>query len=265
MINLQEIISRTRFILSGAPKRRDVFKLINGKNSTKEIAKKTGRSLSSILQDIEKLKDLEIIQEKKIYDTVVKKEGASVFEKTSLIKHIPDTYFNDVANTAKLVKKEDNKTHKFKNISSIHIPNEKEILDICNNGENQLYEFKSPGTKMENLSKEIAAFLHTKNGGILFYGIDDSGTIVGSDISRQDFDQRIQNSIRNTIKPHPIIDIKDKNVYGAKIMLILIPPWNRKNFYQFTKSEKYLIRRGTNRFVISPEELEKLKKGKYVV
>lgn len=64
MPDLQELISRARFIFSGAPKRLDVFKLINGKNSTKDIAKKTGRSLSSLLQDVEKLRDLELIQEK---------------------------------------------------------------------------------------------------------------------------------------------------------------------------------------------------------
>jgi len=265
MTNLQEIISRARFIFSGAPKRKDVFRLINGKNSTKEIAKKTGRSLSSVLQDIEKLRDLEIIQEKKSNGAILKKEGASVFEKTPLIKHVPDSYFNDIADTTKFVKKGDKKIRKIKKVSNMHIPNEKEILDICNNGENQFFEFKSPGTKMENLSKEIAAFLNTKNGGILFYGIDDSGTIVGSDINRQDFDQRIHNSVRNTIRPHPNIDVKDKNVFGAKIILILIPPWDKKSIYQYEKSGRYLIRRGTNRFAVSPEELNKLSKGKYVV
>lgn len=186
-------------------------------------------------------------------------------KKNSLIKHVPDSYFSNVADTTKFIKEKVSKISRIKNISPLHLPNESEILDICKKGEDQLYEFKSPGIKMEDLSEEIAAFLHTKNGGIIFYGIDDNGTILGSDIKRQDFDQRIHNSIRNTINPPPNADIKDKDVMGAKIILILIPPWDRKNLYQFTKKGRYLIRKGTNKFAVSPEELKKLSKGEYVV
>jgi len=265
MADLQELISRARFILSGAPKRFDVFNLINGKNSTKDIAKKTGRSLSSVLQDIEKLRDLELIKEKQANNIPIKKDGASVFEKTPLIKHVSDSYFRDVADTTKFVKEKVSKISKAKKVSAIHVPIETEILDICKKGEDQLYEFKSLGTRMEDLSEEIAAFLHTKNGGILFYGVDDSGTILGSDIKRQDFDQRIQNSIRNTINPCPNVDIKDKDVMGVKIILTIIPPWDRKSLYQFTKKGRYLIRKGTNKFAVSPDELKKLSRGEYVV
>lgn len=61
MANLQETILRARFIFSNAPKRYEVFRNINGKNSTKDIAIKTTRSLSAVCQDIEKLKDFELI------------------------------------------------------------------------------------------------------------------------------------------------------------------------------------------------------------
>lgn len=265
MTDLQELISRARFIFSGAPKRFDLFKLINGKNSSKDIANKTGRSLSSVLQDIEKLRDLKLIQEKQANNIPIKKDGASIFEKTPLIKHVPDSYFKDVVDTTKFMKEKVKKIGKTKKISSLHTPTETEILDICKKGENQLYEFKLPGIKMEDLSEEIAAVLHTKNGGIIFYGVDDNGTIIGSDIKRQDFDQRIHNSIRNTINPPPNIDIKDKDVMGIKIILIIIPPWDRKSLYQFTKKGRYLIRKGTNKFAVSPDELKKLSKGEYVV
>lgn len=46
-----------------------------------KISQKTGRSLSSLLQDVEKLRDLELIQEKKSNNIALKKDGASVFEK----------------------------------------------------------------------------------------------------------------------------------------------------------------------------------------
>jgi hypothetical protein len=265
MADLQELISRARFIFSSAPKRFDVFNLINGKHSTKDLANKTGRSLSSVLQDIEKLKDLELVHEKQDRKGPLKKEGASVFEKTSLIKHVPDSYFKDVADTRRLIKKKVSKAIRPQQLTSIHIPSENEILDICTYGESQLYEFKSPDAKMEDISEEIAAFLHTKKGGIILYGIDDSGTILGSNIKRQDFDQRIHNSIRNTINPSPNVDIIEKDVMGAKIILVIIPPWDRKSLYQYTKKGRYLIRKGTNKFALQPDELKKLSQGIYVV
>jgi len=265
MADLQELILRARFIFSGAPKRFEVFNLINGKNSTKDVAKRTGRSLSSVLQDIEKLKDLELIQEKQDSAGFVKKEDASVFEKAPKIKHVPDSYFKDVADTSKLVKKKVSKIARPQKLTSVHIPSENEILDICKEGENQFYEFKSPSTKMEDISEEISAFLHSRNGGIIFYGIDDGGTVLGSDLKRQDFDQRIHNSIRNTINPSPNIDIKEKDVMGAKVILVIIPPWDRRSLYQYTKKGRYLIRKGTNKFALQPDELKKLSKGIYVV
>lgn len=262
MISLQELITRGRFIFSGAPKRLEVFKLINGKLSTKEISKKTGRSLSSVLQDIEKIRDLELIEKKRNKDGIIKKDGAGVYGKNPVIKHVPIIYFSGVTKIKTTSAKKESKQKKKK--SGIHIPNEKEILDICRNGEDQLYEFKSPGTKMETISEEIAAYLHTKKGGIIFYGVDDNGAIIGSDLKRQDFDQRIQNSIRNTISPSPNIIIKEKKVMGYNIILIIIPPWDKSNIYQFTKKDRYLIRKGSNKFALKPNEIKKLVKGDYV-
>lgn len=266
MAELQELIFRGRFILSGAPKRFEVFKFINGKKSTKEIARKTGRSLSSVLQDIEKLKSMELVKEKKDNKrNIFKKEGATVYEKTPLIKHVPISYFQDVAETSRLIKKVAIRKNKNAKLAAIHVPSEKEILDICKNGEDQLYEFKAPGTEPSKIAKEIAAFLHTKNGGIVFYGIDDDGPIIGCDIKRQDFDQRIQNSIRNTLSPQPNIETKEKKVMGSKVIMIIIPPWDKRTLYQYTKDDRYYIRKSTNVFALQPDEIKKLSRGEYIV
>jgi len=267
MVTLQELISRGRFIFSGAPKRSQVFKLINGKLSAKEIARKVGRGHSSVLQDMEKFRDFELIKERKgKAGSVLKKNGSTVFEKTPLAKHIPDHFFEPVANTAILSKKGISKKIKVSTQKKIHIPSDIEILDICGKyGEDQLYEFKSPGTSTEKITKEIAAFSHTRNGGMVFYGVDDDGIIIGSDLKRQQFDQKIQNSVRNTISPTPNIEIKERKVMGSIILLIIIPPWDRKAIYQYTKDGRYYIRRGTNVFALKPDEIKKLSKGEYVI
>ncbi|MEM2982198.1 MAG: putative DNA binding domain-containing protein [Nitrososphaerota archaeon] len=266
MVDPQELVSRGRFIFSGAPKRLEVFKLVNGKRSTKEIARKTRRSLSSVLHDIQKLRDMELIRERKDANgNTVKKQGAVIYEKTPSVKHIPLSYFQDVAETSKLVKKPYIRQGRAPKRPTIHIPTENEILDICRSGEDQLYEFKSPGTDADKITKEIAAFLHTKNGGIIFYGVDDDGSILGTDMRRQALDQKIQNSVRNTISPPPNIEIKDRKVMRSVILLVVVPPWDRKTIYQYTKDGRYYIRKGTNVFALKPDEIKKLSRGEYIV
>lgn len=266
MVELRELISRGRFIFSGAPRRFEIFRLINDKRSTKEIAKKIGRSLPSVLNDTKKLKDMGLIEEKRDKEgNVIRKERAVIYKKISLIKHVPLSYFRDVAETSKLVKETPIRKVKGTKLPTIRVPSENEILDISKHGEDQLYEFKLPGTKTPKITKEIAAFLHTKNGGIIFYGIDDEGIIIGSDIRRQEFDQKIQNSIRNTISSSPSVIIKERNVMGSKIIMIIIPPWDRKTLYQYKKTEKYLIRKGTNIFAVKPSEMKKLSRGKWII
>ena len=98
--------------------------------------------------------------------------------------------------------------------------------------------------------------LNTKSGGLVFYGVDDNGTITGTDVSRQRLDQPLQNSIKNSISPAASVTLKSVSVMGSEILVILVPPWNRRDVYQF--DEKVLIRKGTNVFAARPEELKKL-------
>jgi hypothetical protein len=265
-MELQELISRGRFLFAGAPKRLEVFKLINGKRSTKEIALKSGRGFNAALNDIKKFNDMGLIRPKrKNNGEILRKDGCIVYEKVPLLRHVPISYFEKSpkiksAINQKIISKEAKK-HK---ISPISIPSETEILDICKHGEDQTYEFKAPGVEISKITKEIAAFLNTKKGGLIFYGIDDDGYIIGADLRRQNFDQALQNSIRNTISPQPNIEIEEKDVLGHKVLIILIPPWDRKNIYQYKMDGRIYIRKGTNNFVATPEELKKLAKGEYV-
>lgn len=84
-------------------------------------------------------------------------------------------------------------------------------------------------------------------------------------MDRQEFDQRIQNSIRNTISPQPNIKVEDCNVLGTLVILIISPPWDKKTVYQYTRNEKYYIRKGTNVFTLKPEEMKKLHNRNYII
>lgn len=264
-MNLQELIARGRFIFSGANARLDVFKQLNGKNTAKEIARKTGRSQASVLNDIKVMKDMGLILEKKKDGKIVKKDGANVYKKDPVLLHVPVSYFKE---EDKNISKNYPKKGKFSRKGqqkprTIAVPGEKGILYISNEGEDQLYEFKQAGVDVSKMSKEVAAFANTKSGGLLFYGLEDDGTIAGVDKTRQVFDQEVQNSIKNTITPSLVVQIKKVKVLGQTVFVVSIPAWNKNVVYQY-RGRVYL-RKGTNVFIATPEELKDLHKGKPVV
>ncbi len=106
------------------------------------------------------------------------------------------------------------------------------------------------------MTKEIAAFANTKLGGLVFYGVEDDGTITVSDKRKQELDQSLQNSVRNAISPSLTINIEEKDILGYQIIIIQIPAWNKKDVYHY--EGRVYIRRGTNVFMAKPEDSKKL-------
>lgn len=261
-MEIQELVARGRILFSGAPARLEVFKLVNGKRSARELSIKLGRSANAILNDLLKMKDLELIFPKMDKDgEVIKRANSIVYEKAPLIRHIPISYFSDYTKIAKqsVKAKALGVKAKFRKLPSLQMPSEAEILDICRHGEDQIYEFKAAGTDIQKLTKEGAAFANTKLGGIIFYGVEDDGTIAGTDKRKQELDQPLQNSIRNAVSPSLVVDMAEKDVLGHKVILIRIPAWNRKDVYQY--EGRVYMRLGTNAFIAKPEQTKKLHKG----
>ena len=263
-MEIQELIARGRIIFVGAPKRLQVFAYINGKRNAKDIAIKVGKPVIPTLDDIRKIRDMGLITPKKDgKGNIIKKEGSTVYEKVSPLRHISISYFKDPIKAQKEYGKRDKKS-KQKKFSTLSLPSEMEIIKILNDGEDQLYEFKEPGIENRKITKEITAFLNTKMGGFIFYGVDDDGVIIGTDKRRQDLDPPIQNSIKSCISPPPPpILIKEKDVLGKRIIIIIVSPWNRKEVYHY--EGRVLIRKGTTVLTASPQESKKLHNGEYVI
>jgi predicted HTH transcriptional regulator len=253
--------------MADAPERIAVFDLVNGKMTAKDIAKRTKRHVNNVRRDLSLLSDSGIIIQIEKDDKPFKKDGFAIYDKVPLARTIPLRYFTGLSkNTTRFDSKEQkpikNKKQRQK-LDSLKTPSEQEILDIAKDGENQIYEFKSQGVDIRKLTKEIAAMLNTKQGGQIFYGISDDGTIEGSDLTAQKLDQPLQNSVRSSISPPATIRIEKINVMGSEILVITIPPWDKKHVYMF--DEKVLIRRGTNVFAAKPEDLKTLHSGVAVV
>lgn len=269
MLNLQELITRARFVFSDAPGRLEVFKLVNGKRSTKEIATTTKRNVNNIRRDLSLLSDVGLIAPKTNSDgEPTKKAGFPVYEKVPLARAIPARYFTGPAkvtgsqSVASPTTKRPNKG-RVRSVATLKVPSENEILDIVKNGEDQLHEFKGQGTEAKKITREVAAMLNTKHGGLIFYGVDDDGTIQGTDVSKQKLDQPLQNSVRNMISPAATISLRSTKVLGSELLVIVVPPWNRKDVYQF--DSRVLLRKGTNVFRAQPEEAKTLHKGQYII
>jgi predicted HTH transcriptional regulator len=263
-MDLQELIARGRFIFSGASQRLSVYKLVDGRKTAKEIAQRTKRHVNNIHGDLRLLANVGLIEEKKKNGETVTKNGYTLYEKAPLARAVPLSYFSGPTKVQRPARGPIAAAKgKRKRPQALPVPTETEILDICKNGEDQIYEFKAAGTDIRKVTKEIAAMLNTRQGGIILYGVEDDGTIQGTDVKRQKFDQPLQNSLKNSVSPAAVVTLKSVTVMGTEVLVVVVPPWNRRDVYQF--DDKIHIRKGTNVFAAKPEELKKLHKGEHVV
>jgi Putative DNA-binding domain len=268
-MDLQELIRRGRFLFSNAAGRFAVFNLVNGRRTARDIALSSHRAVENVHRDLKRLNDGELIRPKMGADRRVKRsEGFTVYEKVPLARTVPVTYFLGRVEHAKrptMRRKHAVKARAIRRqtLQPVPVPNEKELIDILSTGEDQNFEFKSAGTEVRKVTKEIAAMLNTKQGGIIFYGVDDNGKAHGTDLTRQQFDQPLQNSVRNSIDPPAVVALKSVSVLGNEVLVIVVPPWNGTEVYLF--DEKVLIRKGTSTFAAKAREMRKLFLGESVI
>ncbi len=265
-MDLQELITLGRHIFVGAPSRLDVYKKVDGKRTAKDISVELARSVNSVRNDLNTIANVGLISEKSDSDDRPIKRGRfSIYEKIPLAKTVSIRHFESTGkrpDTGQPAKRPARPLRRGGGRRTLSVPSEQEILDICNEGEGPPYEFKGQGTDFRKITREIAAMLHTRQGGIVFYGIADDGTIEGSDISRQSFDQSLQNSLRTTIDPPPAVCVRKVTVVGNDLLAVVVPPWNRRDIYVF--DGRVLIRRGTNVFAVKSSEIKKLHGGEYI-
>lgn len=268
MTTLQELITRGRFVMADAPARLRVFEAVDGRCTARDIALATGRHENNVRRDLATLRDAGLIQPKLHEDGgPVLREGLLIYEQVPLARTISTKYFQSTAKRPERVEVRSSESRRrasaTNGVQELALPDENEILSIANHGEDQLYEFKAPGTDVSKVIREIGAMLNTSRGGLLLYGIEDDGTIAGAGVSRQDFDQPLQNSIKNSIAPAAVIKLHSVSVMGSDVLVIIVPPWNRSDIYQ--TGERILIRKGTNVFAARPEEVKKLHRGEAVI
>jgi len=274
MIEYDEILKRGIYIFSSAPARLEVFRLINGRRSVLDIAVETGRPIESIRNDLRKMHDMGLIQVKRRNDgTIVKKGKSRVYVKNPVAKSIHINRFKDKYNTRNMNRENsqsmDTEKHKKKRgkqkkkiPEALKMPSNQEIIIICNKGEGQIWEYKSPSEDMRKTTKDICAFSNTKKGGLIFYGIEDDGNIVNVTMKRQEFEERLRSSTINKVKPAVNISIDNVEVEKKMIYVVVVKPWNREDIYFY--EDRIYIRDGPISRPAEPDEVKKLYDGQYV-
>jgi hypothetical protein len=263
--SLQELITRGRFLMADAPSRLRVFQAVDGRSTAVDIATATARHVNNVRRDLTLLRDAGLIQSKVLADTAktVTREGHPVYEQVPLARTISTKYFQPTAKRPEQAELSSREPRTRAKSIELAAPTENELLEIVRHGEDQLYEFKGPRTDVGKITREVAAMLNTSKGGMILYGVDDDGTIVGTEMSRQDFDQPLQNSIKNTVAPAAVVRLHSVSALGSDVLIVVVPPWNRTDIYQH--ADKILIRKGTNVFAARPEEVRRLHRGEAVV
>ena len=100
-----------------------------------------------------------------------------------------------------------------------------ELLEIINSGESVTVEFKKATNKLpNNLFETVCAFLN-RNGGNIFLGVDDDGSIIGVDENsvknmKKDFANLCNNDQK--INPTIYLNIKDYSINDKTILHIYV-------------------------------------------
>ena len=127
------------------------------------------------------------------------------------------------------------------------------IKELVEKEESETLEFKKSTAQLERALKSICGFLNHK-GGIIYFGIDKDGVIIGQPISDQTL-RSISQKIRQMIKPEGTPEIRVLEIEGKKIIEVKVKEGGNKPYYLDGIAYK---RVGTEDPVIPPEELERI-------
>ena len=96
--------------------------------------------------------------------------------------------------------------------------------------ENNHIEFKRELS--DSLEKEVIAFLNYKDGGIIYVGIDKTGTIVGV-INPDDTQLKIKDRIKNNISPSTmgLFDVVTEMQEGKYVVKVIVASGSEKPYY----------------------------------
>lgn len=131
-----------------------------------------------------------------------------------------------------------------------------ELLEILQNGENSVIEFKRDDIRPEQLAKEIVAMANFQ-GGKIFIGVEDCGKISG--ISRGDLEEWVMNIFQTKVHPLILPYYETVKIDDKFIAIIEFPSGISKPYVmRHNGKEEIYIRIGSTSRIATREQIARL-------
>lgn len=130
------------------------------------------------------------------------------------------------------------------------------ILERINKGEDSFTQFKETVIRAQSLAKEMVAFANSE-GGIIIFGVADDQQIIGLSTEEIETLRQLSANVANeNISPpiYPLLEIVTLN--HCDVVIVTVAKGVSKPYS--TKSGEYYIKSGSEKKIISPEELKRL-------
>lgn len=121
------------------------------------------------------------------------------------------------------------------------------------------YEFKRSleTKKAKSWLKSVSAFSNG-NGGILYFGIDDEGSIVGIN-NPQAVIEKISEIVNSRIDPKPAIHVTSEDQEGKSVVVLRIEKGHATPYYYFNGNKREaFLRVGNESVPVTSEQLNEL-------
>lgn len=112
------------------------------------------------------------------------------------------------------------------------------LLQLIEQGENEVLDFKKEITSLHKISKTIVSFANHK-GGIILIGVNDNKTIHG--INADEEKHMIEQAINFYCKPQPDVEYKEWNEKGKIVLHVKIEKGNNKPYYAKAEDDKWWV------------------------
>ena len=133
---------------------------------------------------------------------------------------------------------------------------EEEIVSLTRLGEGQDLEYKrdiEDENKKNDFIESVVAFLNTNNG-IILIGVNDDGTVAGT----QKSDEDVQKMVHDSCDPPPTsIKIEEKQIYGEKVLVVEVLEGDDKP-YQSKRDKNFYVRHNATDMKMERSELLRL-------
>ncbi len=125
------------------------------------------------------------------------------------------------------------------------------VDELIQNGESSHVEFKTQDAHPNSLAEEIVAFANF-DGGVMLFGVDDAGEVVGC--ARSDIEDAVMNVCRNTNTVRPAIIPLIEKVRLAEKLILAVTITRGETAYS-TNRGLYYIRVGSTKQIPTQQEL----------